>query len=143
MTATTLQHSKSQALDSTIKDYFTLLKPGVLSLVVFSGAVGLWMAPGSLHPLTAFLTVLSIAMGSGAGGAINMWYDRDIDAVMKRTSTRPIPAGRVAPGDALALGIFLAIFSVEEALLEIFSVGKVGAEAVAVVVEDRQALTLE
>ena len=70
------------------------------------------MAPGVLHPLTSFLTVLCIAMGSGAGGAINMWYDRDIDAIMKRTSTRPIPAGRIAPEDGLTLGLLLALFSV-------------------------------
>jgi protoheme IX farnesyltransferase len=98
--------------EASIKDYFTLLKPGVMTLVVFTGAVGMWMAPGHLHPFLQILTILSIALGSGAGAAINMWYDRDIDAVMKRTSNRPIPAGRIAPDDALALGIILSILSV-------------------------------
>ena len=110
--ATTTLHVQSSTVDSSIGDYITLLKPGVLSLVVFSGAVGLWFAPGALHPLQSFLAVLCIAMASGAGGAINMWYDRDIDAVMKRTATRPVPAGRIAPDDALAFGLVLALFSV-------------------------------
>lgn len=97
---------------SSLRDYFTLLKPGVLSLVVFTGAVGLFLAPGTLHPLQSFLAVLCIAMASGAGGAMNMWYDRDIDAVMKRTANRPVPAGRISPEDALAFGLTLALFSV-------------------------------
>lgn len=97
---------------SSIRDYWNLLKPGVMSLVVFTGAVGMWMAPGELPPLFAVLTVLSIALGSGAGAAINMWYDRDIDAQMRRTSRRPIPSGRVSPDDALALGMGLAVLSV-------------------------------
>ncbi len=98
--------------DASIKDYFTLLKPGVMTLVVFTGAVGMWMAPGHLHPFLQFLTILSIALGSGAGAAINMWYDRDIDAVMKRTANRPIPAGRIAADDALFMGIILSGLSV-------------------------------
>lgn len=98
--------------EASIKDYFTLLKPGVMALVVFTGAVGMWMAPGHLHPFLQFLTILSIALGSGAGAAINMWYDRDIDAVMKRTATRPIPAGRIAADDALFLGLVLSGLSV-------------------------------
>lgn len=97
---------------STLRDYFTLLKPGVMSLVVFTGAVGIWMAPGSLHPFYQLLTILCIALGSGAGAALNMWYDRDIDAIMKRTSDRPIPGGRVAADDGLALGIMLSVASV-------------------------------
>lgn len=97
---------------STIRDYFTLLKPGVMTLVVFTGAVGMWMAPGHLHPFLQILTVLSIALGSGGGAAINMWFDADIDAVMKRTAARPVPAGRVAADDALALGVGLSIASV-------------------------------
>lgn len=100
------------AQESSIRDYFTLLKPGVMSLVVFSGAVGLWLAPGQMHPLQSFLAVLCIALGSGAGGAMNMWYDRDIDVIMKRTATRPVPAGRIAADDALAFGLTLALFSV-------------------------------
>lgn len=98
--------------EATIRDYFRLLKPGVMSLVVFSGFVGMKMAPGELHPFLQLLTVLCIAMGSGAGAAINMWYDRDIDAQMRRTQKRPIPSGRIHPDDALFLGLFLAILSV-------------------------------
>ena len=97
---------------SSPRDYLTLLKPGVMSLVVFTGAVGLFTAPGTLHPLQQFITLLCIAIGSGAGGAINMWYDRDIDASMHRTNKRPIPAGKIAPDDALVFGIALAVGSV-------------------------------
>ncbi|MBY0354302.1 MAG: heme o synthase [Rickettsiales bacterium] len=106
---TTLDASVTEA---SIRDYWTLLKPGVMSLVVFTGAVGMWMAPGHLPPLFIGLTILAIALGSGAGAAINMWYDRDIDARMRRTAKRPIPAGRIAADDALALGIGLAVLSV-------------------------------
>lgn len=98
--------------EASIRDYVTLLKPGVMTLVVFTGAVGMWMAPGQIHPFLQLLTILSIALGSGAGAAINMWYDRDIDAVMKRTANRPIPAGRIAADDALFLGIALSGLSV-------------------------------
>jgi heme o synthase len=93
-------------------DYLALLKPRVMSLVVFTGLVGLYLAPGALHPFLAFVAVLCIAVGAGASGAINMWYDRDIDAVMARTKDRPIPAGRVAPENALTFGVVLAIGSV-------------------------------
>ena len=97
---------------STLRDYFTLLKPAILLLVVFTGAAGMWMAPIQMHPFYQFITLVCVALGSGAGGALNMWYDRDIDAIMKRTLNRPIPAGRVAADDALALGIILAVASV-------------------------------
>ena len=97
---------------SSVRDYFTLLKPGVMSLVVFTGLAGMVVAPGHLHPLQQFLTLFCIAMGSGAGAAMNMWFDRDIDAIMKRTASRPVPAGRVAPDDALAFGLFMAAASV-------------------------------
>ncbi len=93
-------------------DYLALLKPRVMSLVVFTGLVGLYLAPGALHPLLAVIAVLCIAAGAGASGAINMWYDRDIDALMARTKDRPIPAGRVAPENALAFGVVLAVGSV-------------------------------
>jgi protoheme IX farnesyltransferase len=83
-----------------------------MSLVVFTGFAGLVAAPGALHPLLAAVAVLCIAVGAGAAGAINMWYDRDIDAVMQRTRHRPIPAGRVAPEEALAFGVTLGLFSV-------------------------------
>ena len=110
--ATTDTRSAQLEAEASIRDYFRLLKPGVMSLVVFSGFVGMKMAPGDLHPFLQLLTVLCIAMGSGAGAAINMWYDRDIDAQMRRTQKRPIPAGRIHPDDALFLGLFLAIISV-------------------------------
>jgi protoheme IX farnesyltransferase len=97
---------------SEVGDWVTLLKPRVISLVVLTGVVGLLVAPGSLHPSLAIAAVLCIALGAGAAGAINMWYDRDIDAVMGRTARRPIPAGRIAPGAALAYGVSLAVASV-------------------------------
>ena len=93
-------------------DYVALLKPRVMSLVVFTGIVGLLIAPGSLHPVLAHVAVLCIAIGAGAAGAINMWYDADIDAGMRRTRSRPIPQGRVAAGDALGFGVTLAVASV-------------------------------
>jgi len=95
-----------------VGDFVALLKPRVMSLVVFTGLAGLVVAPGSLHPLLSAVAVLCIAVGAGAAGCINMWYDRDIDAVMSRTRDRPIPAGRVAPDEALAFGITLSLFSV-------------------------------
>jgi protoheme IX farnesyltransferase len=97
---------------SELRDWITLLKPRVISLVVLTGVVGLLVAPGSLPPALAIAAVLCIALGAGAAGAINMWYDRDIDAVMRRTAARPIPAGRIAPGSALAYGIGLGAASV-------------------------------
>ncbi len=97
---------------STAGDWLTLLKPRVVSLVVFTGAVGLLVAPGHLHPVLAFTAVLCIAVAAGAAGAINMWYDRDIDSRMRRTARRPIPAGRIAPAEALGFGIALAVASV-------------------------------
>ncbi|MBT6403366.1 MAG: protoheme IX farnesyltransferase [Rhodospirillaceae bacterium] len=100
------------ASGSHVSDFVALLKPRVMTLVVFSGAVGLFIAPGALHPLLAVVAILCIAVGSGAAGAINMWYERDIDALMSRTANRPLPAGRVAPGDALGFATVLAVFSV-------------------------------
>lgn len=97
---------------STVRDYFTLLKPGVMTLVVFTGAVGLLIAPGHLHPFLALVAIGCIAVASGAAASINMWYDRDIDIHMKRTMNRPIPAGRVPADEALSMGIFLSIVSV-------------------------------
>ena len=94
-----------------LADAFALLKPRVMSLVVFTGAVGLVIAPGTIHPLIAVVAVLCIAVGAGGSAAINMWYDRDIDAVMTRTRLRPIPAGRVEPGTALGFGIVLSVGS--------------------------------
>lgn len=93
-------------------DYFKLLKPRVMSLVVLTALAGLLIAPVPPHPLIAFCAILSIAVGAGASGALNMWYDADIDAVMTRTSLRPIPAGRMEPESALAFGLVLALLSV-------------------------------
>ena len=97
---------------AAVGDYVQILKPRVMSLVVFTGFVGLAVAPGHLHPVLAAIAVLCIAVGAGASGAINMWYDRDIDAVMRRTAQRPLPAGRMQPGEALGFGIVLAVGSV-------------------------------
>jgi protoheme IX farnesyltransferase len=103
---------KGSASEATVADYFALLKPKVMSLVVFTGFAGLWIAPGHLHPFLAVVAIFALAIGAGAAGAINMWFDRDIDAIMKRTSNRPIPLGRVAPAEALTLGITLTFASV-------------------------------
>ena len=97
---------------SEIRDWFALLKPRVMTLVVFTGFIGMLVAPGSINPLLGSVAVLCIAVGAGAAGAINMWYDRDIDAVMRRTANRPIPAGRIRAEEALAFGVVLAIASV-------------------------------
>jgi len=94
-----------------VADFIVLLKPRVMSLVVFTGVAGLIAAPGPIHPVLATVAVLCIAVGAGAAGAINMWYDRDIDAVMERTRGRPIPMGRIAPEEVLAFGITLSLFS--------------------------------
>lgn len=94
------------------RQWASLLKPRVMSLVVFTGAAGMWLASGELHPFLQAITILCIALGSGAGGMINMWYDRDIDAVMRRTQQRPLPLGLVAADDVLTFGLFLAVFSV-------------------------------
>ena len=95
-----------------LADYIALLKPRVMSLVVFTGFAGLYLAPGSLHPVLALTAILCIAVGAGASGAINMWYDRDIDAIMERTRARPLPMGRMRPGEALGFGVTLAVGSV-------------------------------
>jgi len=98
--------------ETDVRDWIALLKPRVMSLVVFTGVIGLAIAPGHLNPVLAFTAVLCIAIGAGACGAINMWYDRDIDAVMRRTRNRPIPAGRIEPQAALSYGVTLAVGSV-------------------------------
>jgi heme o synthase len=102
----------TQAGDADYRDWIALLKPRVMSLVVFTGAIGLLLAPGHLNPVLGFTAILCIAVAAGACGAINMWYDRDIDAIMRRTRTRPIPMGRIEPGAALGFGITLAVGSV-------------------------------
>ncbi|MFC7737141.1 heme o synthase [Roseomonas sp. GCM10028921] len=97
---------------SELRDWVALLKPRVMTLVVFTGLIGLLLAPGHIHPVLGTVAILCIALGAGAAGCINMWYDRDIDAVMRRTARRPIPAGRVEPGAALAFGITVSVLSV-------------------------------
>ena len=93
-------------------DFVALLKPRVMSLVVFTALVGIAVAPGAVHPMVAFASLLFIALGAGASGALNMWWDSDIDTIMRRTRRRPVPQGRVAPGEALGLGLALSGLSV-------------------------------
>ena len=97
---------------ASVADYIEILKPRVMSLVVFTGLVGLVLAPGHLHPVLATVAVLCITIGAGAAGAINMWYERDIDRNMRRTAGRPLPAGRMAPGEALGFGAVLGVGAV-------------------------------
>ena len=105
---------QSLTVESSVKDYFDLLKPKVMSLVVFSGFAGMWVAPDtiSLHPVLMLTAMLCLAINAGAAGAINMWFDRDIDSVMARTKNRPLPMGRINPDEALSYGIVLSILSV-------------------------------
>src|SRR5690242_14563233 len=98
--------------EATAGDFFALLKPRVMSLVVLTAFVGLVAAPVAINPLIAMVAILAIAIGAGASGALNMWYDADIDAVMTRTATRPVPAGRVTPSEALSFGLVLSALSV-------------------------------
>lgn len=100
--------------EATVADYIALLKPKVMSLVVFTGFAGMWIAPGieNIHPFLLIVAMLCLAIGAGAAGAINMWFDRDIDAVMNRTKDRPIPQNKIAPDEALSFGIILSVFSV-------------------------------
>jgi protoheme IX farnesyltransferase len=95
-----------------LRDYFELLKPRVMQLVVFTAVVGMLAAPVAVNPVVGFASILFVAIGAGASGALNMWWDADIDAVMRRTAKRPIPAGKVQPGEALALGVALSGLSV-------------------------------
>nr|WP_325249641.1 heme o synthase [Amylibacter sp.] len=98
--------------DAQFDDYFALLKPRVMSLVVFTAAVGLLVAPVGVNPVIGFASILFIALGAGASGALNMWWDADIDAVMKRTVKRPVPDGRVTPKNAMILGLWLSVLAV-------------------------------
>ncbi len=102
----------SLAPSAPVADWFALLKPRVMTLVVFTGIVGMVLAPGHLHPLLRLTAVLALAVGAGAAGAINMWYERDVDAIMTRTQNRPLPQGKIEPDEALAFGIILTLFSV-------------------------------
>lgn len=105
--------------DAEFRDYFLLLKPRVMSLVIFTAFVGLIVAPAPVHPVIAFASILCIAVGAGASGALNMWWDADIDVKMARTRNRPVPAGRVTAEEALAVGLGLSILSV--AMLGLFA----------------------
>lgn len=102
----------SHVSDARVSDYIELLKPRVMTLVVFTGIAGIVVAPGHIHPFLAMVAVLCIAVGAGAAGAVNMWYERDIDAVMQRTKNRPLPQNRVHPDDALTFGAVLTFFSI-------------------------------
>ena len=102
----------SQSPEAGFGDYVQLLKPRVMSLVVFTALAGMLVAPTSLHPVEALAAIIFIALGAGASGALNMWWDADIDAVMRRTLRRPVPSGRVQAGEALALGLGLSLLSV-------------------------------
>src|SRR6056297_2289407 len=106
------QAPPDRAVEPEFRDYVDLLKPRVMSLVVFTALVGLLVAPADVHPFVIFASILFIAIGAGASGALNMWWDADIDEVMRRTAKRPVPAGRVTPGEALGLGLGLSVLSV-------------------------------
>ena len=112
MSQTTHEAATSDATRGIVADWLALLKPRVVSLVVLTGVIGMVLAPGRLNPVLAFTTVLSIALGAGAAGAINMWYDRDIDRLMRRTANRPVAAARIGPDEALQYGVALSVLSV-------------------------------
>ena len=116
MSDTAISSERAEALPDggmgTARDFFELLKPRVMSLVIFTALVGIAVAPGGIHPVIGFTALLCIAVGAGASGALNMWYDADIDARMARTENRPIPSGRVTPGEAAGFGAILSVFSV-------------------------------
>jgi protoheme IX farnesyltransferase len=96
----------------SVADFWQLLKPRVMSLVIFTGFVGMFLAPGEMHPLLFVISLFAIAAGAGASGAINQWYDRDIDAIMERTRGRPVPSGAVEPAEALSFGLVISTLSV-------------------------------
>lgn len=109
---TDVTNTPVQQNEAELGDFFALMKPRVMQLVVFTAVVGMLAAPVSVHPLIGFASILFVAIGAGASGALNMWWDADIDAVMRRTSKRPIPAGKVTPGEAMSLGVALSGLSV-------------------------------
>lgn len=100
------------AFESSLSDFFQLMKPRVMSLVIFTALVGMVAAPGSIHPVLGAIALFAIAVGAGASGALNMWYEADIDSVMQRTAARPIPRGRVTEDEALSFGVVLSVASV-------------------------------
>ncbi len=113
------QVARTHPGDASFNDYWRLLKPRVMTLVVFTALAGIVAAPGTQHPVVAFACLICIAVGAGASGALNMWWDADIDAEMERTAKRPVPSGAVEAGEAMALGLGLSILSV--AMLAIFA----------------------
>ena len=115
MTVSSNEHTIDNTEDlfePSVGDFWSLLKPRVMSLVIFTGFAGMYLAPSALHPMIFVASLFAIAAGAGASGAINQWYDQDIDAVMERTKTRPIPAGFIAPAEALTLGLVISVISV-------------------------------
>ena len=111
MTDVSYQNAQ-QTTEATLGDYFALMKPRVMQLVVFTALVGLLAAPVAVHPVIAIASILFVAIGAGASGALNMWWEADLDAKMKRTASRPLPAGRMAPESARDFGLVLSFFSV-------------------------------
>ena len=107
-----LLENSNGVFEPSVADFWSLLKPRVMSLVIFTGFAGMYVAPGSLHPLVFIVSLFAIAAGAGASGAINQWYDRDIDALMIRTKMRPIPAGVMAPAEALTMGLVISAMAV-------------------------------
>lgn len=114
MSDSTFTSELNKTSQASVGDYFALLKPKVMSLVVFTGFAGLWVAPNAadLHPVLAITAMLCLAINAGAAGAINMWFDRDIDALMNRTKNRPLPMGKIDPDEALSFGIVMSVLSV-------------------------------
>lgn len=108
----TSDETRAPALGGGVEDFVALLKPRVMSLVVFTALTGMIAAPGDLHPVLGAIALIAIAVGAGASGALNMWWDADIDAVMERTRSRPVPQGRISPDEALTFGLVLAVLSV-------------------------------
>ncbi len=104
--------ASAPGFESSLSDFFQLMKPRVMSLVIFTALVGMVAAPGHIHPVLGVIALLSIAVGAGASGALNMWYEADIDAMMQRTAARPIPRGRITEDEALSFGVILAVGSV-------------------------------
>jgi len=112
MSEATIVNSTTATASASAMDYVRLMKPRVMSLVVFTALAGLVVAPVDMHPFTAAVAIFALALGSGAAGALNMWYDADIDAIMVRTVSRPVPAGLIAPTDALSFGLIVSALSV-------------------------------
>lgn len=98
--------------DAGLSDYFALMKPRVMQLVVFTAVVGLLAAPVNVHPIIAIASILFVAIGAGASGALNMWWDADIDSIMKRTQERPVPSGKVSANNAMLVGLWMSVLSV-------------------------------